>query len=163
MAEIVVADAGPLIALGRLRRIELLAQIFAKVIVPHTVFEETQVHPDLPDARAIFAARQSGEFIVDNSSAGSAGLPPEAELGDGEAAAISLAAALGHGVLIDDKHGRAVAATLNLKVIGTVGVLVLARRRGMIPVLKPLLEDLVASGYHLSEALVQEALRQVGE
>ena len=120
MAEIVVADAGPLIALGRLRKIELLARIFAKVIVPRTVFEETQFRPDLPDARAIVAARQSGVFIVDNSSAGSPDVPTDGELGDGEAAAISLAAALGHGVLIDDKHGRAVAVALNLRIIGTL-------------------------------------------
>ncbi len=163
MAEIVVADAGPLIALGRLRKIELLARIFAKVIVPRIVFEETQSRPDLQDARAIVAARQSGVFIVDSSSAGSANLPADGELGDGEAAAISLAAALGHGVLIDDKHGRAVAATLNLRTIGTVGVLLIARRRELIPALKPLLEELKASGYYLSADLVQEALRRVGE
>jgi predicted nucleic acid-binding protein len=163
LAEIVVADAGPLIALGRLRKIELLTQIFAKVIVPRTVFEETQFRSDLPDAQTIFAAQQSGVFIVENSSVGSASLPPDGELGDGEAAAISLAAALGHGVLIDDKHGRAVAATLNLRVIGTVGVLLIARRRELIPALKPLLEELKVSGYYLSAELIQGALRRVGE
>lgn len=42
MAEIVVADAGPLIALGRLHKIELLAQVFEKAIVPRIVYDETQ-------------------------------------------------------------------------------------------------------------------------
>ena len=97
MAEIVVADAGPLIALGRLRKIELLAQIFETVIVPRAVFEETQFRPDLVDARAISAARQSGVFVVDDSSVSFVILPSDADLGDGEAAAICLAAALGHG------------------------------------------------------------------
>ena len=163
MVEIVVADAGPLIALGRLNRIALLPGIFTQVIVPQAVFEETQFHPDLSDARAIFTSRQRGEFIVAVASAGPGALPPDDDLGAGEAAAISLAVERGHGVLIDDMHGRTVASTLKLKVIGTVGVLVLARQRGLIPRLKPLLENLVASGHHLSEALVQEALRRVGE
>ena len=155
MAEIVVADAGPLIALGRLRRIELLPQVFEKVIVPQAVFEETQFRPDLADAQAISDACRSGRFVVDSSPPDFAILPPDANLGFGEAAAICLAAALGHGVLIDEKLGRAVAEGLKLSVIGTVGVLLIARRRGLIPVLKPLLEELSASGQHLSAALVQ--------
>lgn len=163
MAEIVVADAGPLIALGRLRKMELLAEIFERVIVLRVVFEETQSRPDLADALAISAAWQSGVFVVDDSSASSAILPSDADLGDGEAAAICLAAALGHGVLIDEKLGRVVAEQLNLTVIGTVGVLLIARTRGLIPALKPLLEELSASGHHLSSALIQGALRQVGE
>jgi predicted nucleic acid-binding protein len=87
----------------------------------------------------------------------------EEELGEGEAAAIALAAERGHGVLIDEKLGRAVAEGLKLKVIGTVGVLLLARRRNLIPAVKPLLEDLKTSGHRLSEELIQEALRRAGE
>jgi len=163
LAEIVVADAGPLIALGRLGRIELLPRIFAKIIVPQIVFEETQFYPDLADARAILASRQAGVFMVDSTLTGLAGIPPDEDLDAGEAAAISIAASRGFGILIDDMHGRTVATTLNLSVIGTVGVLIMARQRGMIPLVTPLLEDLVASGYRLSTELVRSALRQVGE
>jgi len=101
--------------------------------------------------------------VVDDSTPKLEILPPEADLGEGETAAIALAAAHGHGVLIDDKQGRTVAVTLHLKVIGTVGVLLIARQREMIPALKPLLEQLGASGYHLSSELVEAALRRVGE
>ena len=66
-------------------------------------------------------------------------------------------------MLIDEKLGRAVAEELNLRVIGTLGVLVIARMRGLVPALKPLLEELSTSGHHLSPALIQGALRQVGE
>jgi uncharacterized protein len=52
---------------------------------------------------------------------------------------------------------------MHLRVIGTVGVLVIARRRGLVPLLKPLLENLMESGYHLSAELVQAALQQVSE
>ena len=163
MAEIVVGDAGPLIALGRLRKLELLPRLFHKVIVPRAVFQETQIRPDLADARAILAAERSGAFVLDDSPPKLETLPPDADLGEGETAAIALAAAYGHGVLIDEKHGRAVAVMLHLKVIGTVGVLLIARQRGLIPALKPLLEELSASGHHLSPGLVAAALRQAGE
>ena len=84
-------------------------------------------------------------------------------LGLREAAVISIAVTRGVGVLIDDMHGHVVAAFLNHTVIaGTVGIIRLARQRGQTPLLKPLLERLVASGYHLSEPWDQRALRRVG-
>ena len=90
-------------------------------------------------------------------------MPGENELGEGEVVAIALAAKLGYGVLMDDLQGRSAAAMLKLRVIGTVGVLILARERGLIPALAPLLEGLRASGYYLSDALIQAALQRVGE
>jgi len=92
LAEIVAADAGPLIALGRLRKLELLAGVFEKVIVPSAVLDETQYRADLVDAQAIFAARQSGLLLVDGSPGDPAILPSDVNLGVGEAAAICLAA-----------------------------------------------------------------------
>jgi predicted nucleic acid-binding protein len=163
LAEIVVADAGPLIALGRLRGIEVLPRVFERILVPRAVFLETQARPSLLDAQAIDSARERGLFVVEETSPDLKLLPPGAELGEGEAVAIALAAARGHGVLIDEKLGRTVAEALNLKVIGTVGVLVIARRRALIPALKPLLEQLKSSGYRLSDELIQQALRLAGE
>jgi predicted nucleic acid-binding protein len=163
LAEIVVADAGPLIAFGRLDKLALLRAIFDAVIVPEAVYEETQSRPDLPDALAIRAAVQGGSLNVVAPGPDRADLPIDIELGDGEAAAIALAARLGYGVLIDDSQARAAAALLKLRVIGTVGVLVLARERGLIPALAPLLEALRGSGYYLSEPLLRAALQRAGE
>jgi predicted nucleic acid-binding protein len=163
LAEIVVADAGPLIAFGRLDKLSLLGAIFERVIVPQAVFAETQSRPDFPDAIAIRTAVQSRTLSIEASASERPDLPSDIELGDGEAAAIALATKLGYGVLIDDLQGRAAAAALKLKVIGSVGVLVLARERGLIPALAPLLEALRASGYYLSESLIQAALQRTGE
>lgn len=163
MAEIVVADAGPLIAFGRLDKLALLGAIFQRVIVPQAVYAETQSRPDVRDAIAIRAAVESGAMTVEASPLERADLPAEIELGDGEAAAIALAAKFGYGVLIDDAQGRAAAAALKLKVIGSVGVLVIARERGLIPALSPLLEALKSSGYYLSDPLIRSALTRVGE
>jgi hypothetical protein len=54
------------------------------------VYEETQFHPDLPDAQAIESTRESGLFAVEDSSPDLTRLPPDAELGEGEAVAMAL-------------------------------------------------------------------------
>jgi len=146
LAEIVVADAGPLIAFGRLDRLSLLGAIFDRVIVPQAVYAETQSRPELSDALAIRVAVQSGSLNIAAPAPERADLPVDMELAAGEAAAIALAASC--GVLMDDSQGRAAAALLKLRVIGTVGVVVLARERALIPALAPLLEALRASGYY---------------
>ncbi len=158
-----MADAGPLIAFGRLDKFSVLSAIFDRVIVPQAVYEETQSRPGTHDALAIRAAAQGGALTLDTSTPDRPDLPGEIELGEGEAAAIALAAKLGYGVLMDDLQGRSAASMLKLRVIGSVGVLILARQRGLVPALAPLLETLRASGYYLSDALIHEALQRVDE
>lgn len=138
MAEIVVADASPVIALARIDQLALLPQIFSRAILPLAVYLETQSRPELPDAAAIRAAREEAVFLVhEDAIQVVAGLP--GELGDGEAAAISLALQMHCGVFMDEKAGRAAARALGLKTIGTLGVLSVARSRGLVSALKPLL------------------------
>ena len=60
---------------------------------------------------------------------------------------------------MDDKAGRAVARQLDIAVIGSVGVLVLAKRKGLLPHVRPLLEALIEGGYFLGSDLVREILR----
>ncbi len=81
----------------------------------------------------------------------------------GEASAIAAALELGCGVLMDDKAGRRMATHLDVPVIGTLGMLMLAKRKGFIPALKPVLELLVVSGYFLGETVIANALHDVGE
>lgn len=162
MAEIVVADASPLIALARIDQLALLPQIFSRVILPIAVYSETQRRPTLPDAIAIRDAGRQALFLVYEESIGIVtGLP--SGLGEGEAAAISLASELGCGVFMDEKAGRAAAKVRGIRTIGTIGVLSLARNRGLIPALQPLIVGLQDSGYYLGSDLVEAALRLHGE
>jgi len=162
LAEIVVADASPIIALARIDHLALLPRIFSRVILPIAVYSETQKRPTLPDAAAIRGAREQSVFLVHEEAIRVAeGLP--AGLGEGEAAAISLASELGCGVFMDEKAGRAAARVRGIKAIGTIGVLSLARSRGLIPALQPLIVGLQDSGYYLASDLVETALRLHGE
>lgn len=78
MAEIVVADASPIIALARIDRLALLPRLFSRAILPLAVYHETQSRPDLPDALAIRAARELGLFLVHEAPIQAiSGLPAE--------------------------------------------------------------------------------------
>ncbi len=66
-------------------------------------------------------------------------------------------------LLLDDQEARREAISRNLPVIGTVGVLLLAKRRGLIPGVRQILDDLIAQGTYISQKLYQDVLTQAQE
>ncbi|MXV76556.1 DUF3368 domain-containing protein [Candidatus Poribacteria bacterium] len=86
------------------------------------------------------------------------------ELDEGEAETLALAAE--HDarlILLDEKAGRQTAEKVGLTVKGIVGILLEAKRKGLIDSIKPLLIRLQANGIHLSESLINNALQDAGE
>ena len=160
MSKIVIADAGPLIAFARLHQIGLLPQIFDRVFVTDAVFAECAGRADFPESPLIREAVDKRQLELCTAPDFSAFAQ---KIDVGEASSIAVAIDYGCGVLMDDKAGRTMAANAGVPVIGTVGVLVLAKRKGMVPLVMPLLEELVSSGYFLSEEIIAAALVASGE
>lgn len=155
---IVVTDAGPLMALGRQDLIGLLPQVFARVMVPRVVLDECLRHPQLNDAQRIQAAVSAGTLsVIDGAPA----LIPE--LDAGECAAIGCALHHRAALLVDDLAARRQASAMGLQVIGTLGVLVLAKRRGLIPLVGPVVHDMRVCGHYLSDAALLAVLQAAGE
>ena len=157
----VVADAGPLIALGRIGRLDLLRPILGEVLAPEAVLAECLVKPLRPGALAIADAVARG--WLHRTPDPQPQEPPFAVLGLGESAAIRLAHVAAVPVLMDDRAGRSVARNLGVAVIGTGGFLLGAKQRGFIDAVAPVLQSLRANGYHLSASLVQAILDRAGE
>jgi predicted nucleic acid-binding protein len=65
--------------------------------------------------------------------------------------------------IIDDLAGRKCAAHLKIPVRGTLGIVLVSKRRGIIPNARPVLETLIRSGLYLSRPVLDEALKRVGE
>lgn len=66
-------------------------------------------------------------------------------------------------MLIDERLGRAVARRLGLPVIGSLGVLIAAKRSGLLVSLKSAIDRMQGNGYYMAEALIREALHKAGE
>ncbi len=156
---LVVADTGPLIALARLELLELLPALFHRVFLTPIVLVECEAKPDCGEGARIRGAVDAGrlELLSPHEALPVWGLDP------GESSAIALALEQNTGVLMDDKAGRSVAMQLGVKVIGTAGVLVLAKRRGRLASVRSHLDALIASGYFLGANVVAQALRMAQE
>lgn len=66
-------------------------------------------------------------------------------------------------IILDDNKARKVATKLGLKITGTIGVIVKAKIKGIIPSIKPLLNKIKQTNFRLSEGIEQQALKQAGE
>lgn len=149
MREPAVLDSTCLIGLDQVGRLELLPNLFDPVLIPLEVEREAGISApwlkiEAPSNMALVSALKA---MVD----------------DGEAEAIALAAEKQWRIVLDDRRARDLALRMGLKVIGTVGVLVRAKRSGLLPWIKPVLNELTEKGFRLSDTLKREALLLAGE
>ena len=155
-----VVNSGPLISLARIGQLELLPALFDDIVLPRGVFEEVTQDPKLPGAEAIAGAEWLRVVeILDREAVERL----TTSLDEGESQVLALAQELEATAAIDERRGRRLAASLGVPQTGTVGILLLAKRRGLIPVLTPLLDQLGAKGIHLSPRLYEEARGLAGE
>jgi uncharacterized protein len=162
LADLIVADASPLIVLARAGHLQILALVAGKVIVPDVVIRECTHDLERPGARVIEQAIETGWLSRQQQSLRFESVNA-AGLGPGEAAAIGLALALRSPLLIDERIGRQVAAALAIKVIGTIGILLLAKRRSLITAIRPVVDSLKREGFFIAKALELETLQRAGE
>ena len=153
-----------LIALSLINRLELLPRRFADgILIPDAVWQEVVVAgahragaEQVRHASWLRVQSVQNRSLVRLLSVG---------LDQGEAEAIALADELKSGfLLLDEKDARRTARNLGLAVLGTLGLLIWAKRSGVIPCLRSELDALVGPGqFRLSQSVYAEALRLVGE
>jgi predicted nucleic acid-binding protein len=145
-----VVDSTCLIALERIGRLDILPALFPEIVAPPAVAEE------FGSALAWMTVRAVSNEIFTASL--------RTQLHRGEAETIALAAEImADRIVLDDKKARRIARQMGLRSIGTVGVILRARRDGIVPLCRPVLDALAREGFYMSDALFQEALRQAGE
>ncbi len=143
---LVVTDTTCLIALDRIDRLHVLPALFDVVAPPAAVAEFRRRPPWLSALPAADASR-----VADLKTT----------LDAGEAEAIALALSLPQTtLLIDEVRGRRVATRLGLDVLGTAGVLLRAKRWGLVPAVRPLRQE---HSFRLSDALYAQVAREAGE
>ncbi|OQX15371.1 MAG: hypothetical protein BWK73_06925 [Thiothrix lacustris] len=157
---IVIADSSPLVALSVCGCLSLLDRLFGQVRVPDAVFQEVCV-AGKPEASNLSLYLQDKVLMA---STANFPIHPLKGLGLGEREAMALYLEISADLLlVDDQRAKKVAYANGLEVMGSVGVLLLAKQRGMLPAIKPLLMTLSASDVHLGENIIIKALQQAGE
>lgn len=156
---LVVADTGPLNYLVLIQAIDLLPKLFEQILVPQAVFDELS-HVEAPVPVRSFAAKRPPWLDVRPNPPPSVLDAHDEPLDDGERAAIVLATSIGATlILMDDRAGVAVAYRRGLTVTGTLGVLDLAARRGLVD-LESAFTKIKATNFRYPPEIMAELLAQ---
>jgi predicted nucleic acid-binding protein len=154
---IIVSDTTPISELAKVEHLDLLPKLFGKVLIPHGVFNELQVgqHPAaefVQNLSWIEVVKVENQQVVEE-------LQKSFNLHLGESEAIALAEEIGASqLLIDEKAARKVAMVRKLPLIGTVGILLLAKRRGLLDSVKDILDEMQVKGTRISDRLYLQVL-----
>jgi predicted nucleic acid-binding protein len=161
LAERPAVNASPLILFARADLVSLLQLAGPEIVVPRPVADEVnREEPTDPAVRAI--ASTPWLRVVDPPP-----VPPVIQawdLGPGESSVLAWAHAHpGTLAILDDLAGRRCATALRIPVRGTLGLVLVAKQRGRLPLARPVLEGMRACGMYLSDQVLNEALKLVGE
>lgn len=157
-----VVDTSPLIFLSHLDRLDLLRRGGREVVIPRAVLFEVVARQDSA-AAAIHAACESW-LVVKEVRDRAAVEFVNVDLHAGEAEAIVLAKELAvEWLVMDDQKARQCATRAGLKVVGTLGLLLAAKRKGQVPSVRREIEKLQEAGFRASPRLVTAVLEQAGE
>lgn len=156
MAQVVIADAGPLIALAKVNLLAVLAQLFGAVLISETVQQECLAKAGEENQR-IQQAIATGIIQISTPAQTALPLALSRSLGAGERDAIYLAMQSENALLImDDLLARKQAVKLGLAFIGTVRLLDIAEKQGIIADAEAVIDAISSTGYRISKNILQQ-------
>ncbi len=157
----VISNTTPLRYLHQIGRLDLLPQLYQRVIVPPAVVDELRQGElkgiDVPSLDALAWATVEAVAGVDLQR-----VPASLDAGERQA----LALALGRTaplLILDDAAARLHAKTLGVRFTGTLGVLVKAKQAGLITAIRPYLDQLDQARFYLSAEVRTRILQLAGE
>ena len=152
----IIGDSSALVALATMDRLDLLEKIFEKLYVPQAVYDEVSISYKAQSVKLKEFLTNKVEVVnLDISKMG---------LGQGELEAIALYKNKeADFLLIDDRRAKSFAKLNGINVIGSLGVMILAKDKGLIEFIRDDLEKLLDSGLFISQSLIDKVLFQVGE
>jgi predicted nucleic acid-binding protein len=160
VTEVWVSNASPVIVLAKAGYLRLLQELPDELVLPDAVAAEVLAGPETDPARK---ALEAGWGVRQAPAA----IPPELlewSLGPGETAVLALGRQrTSSTVLLDDAAARSCAKALGLSLLGTLGVVLRAKKRGLIPSAADVLRAIRAAGLHVDERTIRLALGRIGE
>lgn len=149
-AECIVSNSACLIALERIEQLYLLPLVYPTIWIPQAVKREIGFTTNWLQVQTV-----KNQALVSTL---------RTQVGAGESEAIALALEIQTvPVLLDDKKARRIAEQLDLQVTGTVGLLLKAKKQGVLPAIRPVLDDLERVDFRISSRLRNRALELAEE
>ncbi|MGO8691435.1 MAG: DUF3368 domain-containing protein [Thermoguttaceae bacterium] len=157
----ILCNTSPLQYLHQIDAMRVLKAIAGRIVVPPAVAEEIAVGRrlglDLPDLALL-------DWVALRRPASTAALPLVTDLGRGESEVLALALETPGSIsILDDALARRFAQALGIKITGTLGILLDAKKAGLVDAVAPLLDRLQDRGFRLATATRAAVLRQAGE
>ncbi len=152
-----IADSSALIVLARTGYLDVLHRVAGTVHIPEAVYQEVVARGHgRPGSTEVGHA----EWIVRRPVEDRTSMDRLSErVGAGEAEAIALARELqADALILDDATARVVAEGEGVKVLGTLGFLIYAKKRGAVSAVKPILDDMIAAGFFVDDQLYRTIL-----
>ncbi len=161
MPESPAINTSPLIFLTKASLLDLLRILNPEFVVPEAVATEIQTYGDTDITAKALAAT---DWLVVTKIPPVPAVIQNWDLGAGESAVLTWGYVNpGTELIIDDLAARRCATALGIRVRGTLGLVLTAKQRGIIPTARPVLEQLRLSGMYLSDRVMNQALALVGE
>ncbi len=155
----VVLDSSCIIILSQIGKIGILKMLFSEIFVPEAVSIEYLAKISVKEEEREFAEAKIKVAEVSDSFAV---IALQADLGKGESECIVLAAEMNADfVILDDKDARKMAEYLGLNVIGTLGILVMANKKGIIKNLKSVIDRMREKSFWIDERLYERILKEI--
>lgn len=162
----VITNSTPIIGLSILKKLHLIADLFDEVYVPDAVYQEV-VHCGSPrryGRNELHEMIDNGIFNRYKVKNGELVNKLYGKMHKGELEVIVGAKELNIRIVVmDENTARSLAKTFLLQPIGTIGILILAKKKGRIEKVKPHLDILINHGFHISKVLYEKAIFQVDE
>lgn len=161
MNKVFVLNASPIILLGKAGLLTTISPLAESWIVPEGVVAEVEAKRPIDSYLCELAGRSS---VSRESVEAINPLIAAWDLGRGESEVLTMAMHKpGARVVLDDLQARKCAALFRLPLIGSLGLLVMAKRTGHIREAKPALESLIKAGLHLDRAMLDRIYKKIGE
>lgn len=160
----VVSNTGPLIGLAKINQLFLLKNLYPDVLIPPMVHRELLGKVG-NESDQIDSALQDFINVTELKNLNPATESVLSGLDEGEKQAIGLASTVKEDVLLllDDRAGREVAKKLNISTTGLIGILLLAKEKGLIKNITSLIQSIRNNGYWLSDEVIDVSKRLAGE
>lgn len=157
---IIISDSSPLISLAIIEKLDILEILYKEIFVPCSVYEEV-IKENKPYSNELKV------FLIDRVKIVKNRVAVEilfSDIGIGESEAIILAIEeKADYLLIDDLKARKLAKMNGIEIIGTMGILLKAKKEGLIKEIKPLIDKLLENDIRIGNQIIEMTLKAAQE